>query len=184
MKKQLITYLFFFICAITISKATDKLPIIIKLIDGNKVAGNLIAIKDSSIIIFNKEFKMPQQVEIKYFDIDRIYFEKHYIKQTTLLAGLICTIAGGVIGYAQGDDNNCGNSISCLDFSKEFKMLFGGFAGGTVGAFSGFIIGVFREVKNSKRIIINADFQNFVKSKEIMEKNLYNLKTEQNYKIE
>jgi hypothetical protein len=71
--------------------------------------------------------------------------ERSHAKGALQGLGIGVLIGGGLgaaVGYAGGDDHNCGESaIFCFDFTAEEKAVFAGIGGAAVGGLLGLVIG-------------------------------------------
>jgi len=166
MQKQII-FIVFLITAFSFnSNAERKLPIIVKLTSGEVLKGYLIEIKDSSIVFLKNKSNDNNEIQVNYRQIKKINIKRDYIGNATQASTLIGFILYSTRALVLGDSD--GNSAS-------INILFLGVIGGGVGAISGFFIGNLITLLKTTRIKINSNFDSFVQSKEILEKNIFKL---------
>jgi hypothetical protein len=166
MQKQIIAFLFTFIVFIIHCNADKKLPITIKLNTNEIVEGYIIEIKDSSIVLLKNKSNNNKEIQVNYRQIKKINIKRDYIGNATQASTLIGFILYSTRALVLDDSGGSSASIN---------ILFLGVIGGGVGAISGFFVGNLITLLKTTRIKINSNFDSFVQSKEILEKNIFKL---------
>jgi len=166
MQKQIIVYFFLILISIMPCKADNRMQIAVKLNSGKVLKGYLISIKDSSIVLFKKKSKEAVETEINYRQIKKIIFVNNYLENSILICGITGASVGALIGLVKGGVEGS----NAMD-----EMIYLGSLGGTFGVAADFFIGIVSDIANTKRIKINSSFNNFLKSKEMLEKNIFEL---------
>lgn len=166
MVKQIIVYFFIFVVTIVQCKADKKKPITVLLTNGEVLRGYLVLMNDTSLVIRKKKSKDFTEIQVSYRKINKIIFKRDYLENTLIATVLIGTTIGVAGGLFTGDAGS---------FSTTDKMILFGLIGGGLGTAGGFVIGGLREIFKTEKIQINSNLESFLKSKELLEKNIFKL---------
>ncbi len=162
MKKLIALILIFLLFALSgnvFAKERKGADVIIQSIDGIRVRGELIAVKQDSILLLDKYLGADMTIDFRNIGVIKIVRESN-----ALAGGIIGLVIGGaigfLIGYPQGDDNGF------VIISRPQAGGIGAAIGGVLGALIG--IGIGEAVRSVKTIQIEGKSDSELK--EILEK--------------
>ena len=146
MKKYTVLFLVFSILVLSGNLCAKKkgADLIVQKTDGIQIRGELIAVKENSLLLLNRLSGTDVTV-----DVSDIRLIKIMQKSNTLSYGVLGFFVGGMIGYAIGYDQ--GNKSKIQIISPSYTGLAGAGIGSVLAGLGGVLIGAM--VSNSSKTV-------------------------------